>query len=224
MNAAYNLDCMTAMKQMPDKYFDLAVADPPYFSGPERRGYYGCRESKIGVHRDYPVTPKWEVPGAEFFDELRRVSKNYIVFGCNYFDYHFPSGRIVWDKVNANSSFSDCEIAATTCHDSIRMFRYMWNGTMQGKSILEGSAMQGNKRKNEPRFHPTQKPVALYAWIFDRYAQPGDKVLDTHLGSGSSRIAAWDAGLDFVGFEIEPYYFERQKERFEEHAAQISFL
>lgn len=224
MNAAYNLDCMTAMKRMPDGYFDLAVADPPYFSGPERRGFYGCRESKIGVHRDYPVTPEWEVPGEEFFNELRRVSKNYIVFGCNYFDYHFPPGRIVWDKVNANSSFSDCEIAATTFHDSVRLFRYMWNGMMQGKSVTEGAVMQGNKRKNEPRFHPTQKPIALYAWIFDRYAHPGDKILDTHLGSGSSRIAAWDAGLDFVGFEIEPYYFERQEERFAGHTAQISLF
>ena len=224
MNVVFNMDCMTGMKQMPDGYFDLAVADPPYFSGPERRGYYGCRESKIGVHRDYPVTPEWEVPGGEFFDELRRVSKNYIVFGCNYFDYHFPPGRIVWDKVNASSSFSDCEIAATTFHDSVRLFRYMWNGMMQGKSVTEGAVMQGNKRKNEPRFHPTQKPIALYAWIFDRYAQPGDKILDTHLGSGSSRIAAWDAGLDFVGFEIEPYYFERQEERFLEHKAQISLF
>ena len=84
----FNLDCMEGMKAFPDKLFDLAVVDPPYFSGPERRGYYGSRVSKTGVHRDYPITPKWDVPGKDYFDELLRVSKHYIIWGCNYFDYH----------------------------------------------------------------------------------------------------------------------------------------
>lgn len=220
----YNMDCMEAMRQMPDKCFDLAVVDPPYFSGPEKRGYYGSKESKIGVHRDYPISPSWEVPGEEYFSELIRVSKHYIVWGCNYFDFRFPSGRIVWDKCNATSSFSDCELAATNAHNSTRLFRFMWNGMMQGKSITEGNVMQGNKQKNEVRVHPTQKPVLLYAWIFQKYTKPGDKIIDTHLGSGSSRIAAYDAGLDFTGFEIDKEYFGLQEERFAAHTAQCSLF
>lgn len=221
----YNMDCMEAMQRIPDKYFDLAVVDPPYFSGPERRGYYGCKESKIGVHRvDYKITPKWQIPGREYFTELERVSKHYIIWGCNYFDYVFAPGRIVWDKCNGGSSFSDCEIAATNCHDSVRLFRYMWNGMMQGKSITEGYIQQGNKHLNEVRIHPTQKPVALYTWIFQKYAKPGDRILDTHLGSGSSRIAAYEAGLDFTGYEIELHYFNAQNERFKQHISQTNFL
>lgn len=220
MNVAYNIDCMEYMRTLPDKAFDLAVVDPPYFSGPERRGYYGSRTSKIGVHRDYPISPCWEVPGAELFEEIQRVSKHWIVWGCNYFGYQFLPGRIVWDKVNQSSDFSDCEIAVTNCHDSVRLFRYMWNGMLQGKSVSDGHIMQGNKKLNEVRIHPTQKPVALYEWIYSRYAKPGDKILDTHLGSGSSRIAAYDAGLDFVGCEIDPDYFKAQEARFQAHAAQ----
>lgn len=224
MNVAYNMDCMEYMRTLQDKAFDLAVVDPPYFSGPERRGYYGCKVSKIGVHRDYPISPKWDIPTREYFDELERVEKRYIVWGCNYFDYHFAPGRIVWNKCNEGSSFSDCEIAATNCHDSVRLFHYMWNGMMQGKSIAEGFIQQGNKALNEQRIHPTQKPVALYVWLLQKYAKPGDKILDTHLGSGSSRIAAYDLGFDFAGCEIDPHYFQAQEKRFAEHTAQISLF
>lgn len=220
----FNTDCLLKMKEYPDGYFDLAVVDPPYFSGPERRGYYGSKVSKIGVHRDYPVSPVWNVPGADYFDELRRVSKHYIVWGCNYFDYHFAAGRIVWDKCNQGSSFSDCELAATDLFNTVRLFRFMWSGMLQGKSVAEGHIMQGNKKLNEQRIHPTQKPVALYEWIYAKFAKPGWKILDTHLGSGSSRIAAFDAGLDFVGCEIDPEYFRRQKERFENYTAQINLF
>ena len=212
---------MEYMKTLPDKAFDLAVVDPPYFSGPEKRGYYGSKVSKIGAHRDYPVSPKWEVPTFDYFSELVRVSKKYIVFGCNYFSTVFSPGRIVCDKCNGESSFSDCEIAATNLFDSVRLFRYMWNGMMQGKSVAEGWIQKGDKTKNEVRIHPTQKPVALYAWIFDKFANPGDKILDTHLGSGSSRIAAYNAGLDFVGCEIDKYYYEAQEKRFKEYTAQM---
>ena len=105
LNHCYNMDCMEAMAAFPDGYFDLAVVDPPYFSGPERRGFYGSRVSRIGVHRDYPVSPVWEVPGKEYFDELMRVSRHYIIWGCNYFSYGFAPGRIVWDKCNQATSF-----------------------------------------------------------------------------------------------------------------------
>lgn len=219
-----NCDCMEYMRTVPNKAFDLAVVDPPYFSGPERRGYYGSRVSKIGVHRDYPISPQWDIPGVEYFEELQRVAKHYIVWGCNYFDYHFAPGRIVWDKCNSSSSFSDCELAATDLFTSVRIFRFMWNGMLQGKSVEEGAIMQGNKKLNEKRYHPTQKPIALYKWTFKNYAKPGNRILDTHLGSGSSRIAAYDAELDFVGCEIDPTYFKLQEERFNEYTAQQSLF
>ena len=104
------------------------------------------------------------------------------------------------------------------------IFRFMWRGMMQGKSIAEGTVQQGNKALNEKRIHPTQKPVALYTWILQKYAKPGDKILDTHLGSGSSRIAAYDLGFEFVGCEIDPHYFQAQEKRFAEHTAQISLF
>ena len=225
-NIVYNMDCMDGLKEYPDGYFDLAVVDPPYFSGPERRGYYGSNISAARTERHYyPVTKKWMVPDGTYFKELFRVANSWIIWGCNYYDIVFPShGRIIWDKCNGSNSFSDCEIAATNCHESVRLFRYMWNGMCQGKSIKEGGIMQGDRKKKEIRIHPTQKPINLYRWIYQKYAKPGYKILDTHVGSGTSRRAAYEAGLDFVGFEIEPEYFQRQEEAFQEFAAQQSLF
>lgn len=118
-------DCMNVLSQLPDKSFDLAIVDPPYFSGPERRQFYGNKVSSIGVSRIYAKSEKWQVPSSEYFDELRRVARNYIVWGCNYFDYVFAHGRIVWDKCNGASSFSDCEIAYRVCTTvSVHVERY----------------------------------------------------------------------------------------------------
>lgn len=220
----YNIDCMEGMRQFPDKFFDIAVVDPPYFSGPEKREYYGRRISPIGVQRHYEPSAEWEVPGEDYFRELERISKAQIVWGCNYFDWHFPPGRIVWDKCNENSSFSDCEIASCSLHDSVRIFRYMWNGMMQGKSVSEGWIQQGNKALNEKRIHPTQKPVNLYAWIFRKYACRSMKILDTHVGSGSSLIAAYDAGLKFVGFEKCVSYYRASRSRLDQHMAQYNLF
>jgi len=192
---------------------------------PERRAYYGSSVSTRNVKRKcYPVTEHWQVPGADYFSELERVSKRYIVWGCNYFDYRFAPGRIVWDKVNGQSTFSDCELAATNIHDSVRLYRYMWNGMMQGKSVDEGHIMRGNKSTNDVRIHPTQKPIDLYRWIFRTYAEEGWRILDTHVGSGTSRRAAWEMGLEFVGFEIEKVYFDLQEAHFQEHSAQLRCL
>lgn len=224
INKCYCMDCMEGIKQFPNGFFNLAVVDPPYFSGPERRGFYGSKISKIGVYRDYPISPVRIPPGKEYFKELIRVSRHYIVWGCNYFHFDFAPGRIVWDKCNQNTSFSDCEIAATNLFDSVRLFRYMWNGMMQGKSISEGHIQQGNKKLNEKRIHPTQKPVALYDWIFKHYAARGDMILDTHVGSGSSRIAAYEADLNFVGFEIDPEYFGLEEQRYREYTSQTSMF
>lgn len=163
-------NCMNFLSDFPDNCFDAAIVDPPYFSGPEKREFYGRKISPIGVQRTYNKSlKKWEVPQKEYFNQLFRVSKNQIIWGCNYFDYSFPSGRIIWDKCNGNTSFSDCEIAACSFHKSVRLFRYMWNGMQQGKGIEHGEIMQGNKRLNEKRIHPTQKPVNLYRWICQKY-------------------------------------------------------
>lgn len=217
MNRFVNQDCMDGMKGIADKYFDLAIVDPPYFSGPEKRGYYGRKVSPINVQRIYRKSESWDVPGKEYFDELFRVSKNQIIWGVNYFDYHFGPGRIVWDKVNSKSSFSDCEIAYCSLHDSVRLFRYMWNGMMQGKSIEEGHIQQGNKKLNEKRIHPTQKPVLLYKWLLMTYARPGDKILDTHVGSASSLIACKELGFEYLGFEKDENYWYEAVERMAEY-------
>ena len=184
--------------------------------------YYGGAVGTKGVKRvAYPVSPTWQVPDEHYFHELFRVSKHQIVWGCNYFNFTFGPGRIVWDKCNQNTAYSDCEIAYCSMHDTIKLFRFMWNGMCQGKSVNQGHIMQGNKGLNEKRIHPTQKPVALYKWALQNYASPGWSILDTHLGSGSSRIACWDGGFDFWGWEIDPEHFARQENRFKQHTAQI---
>lgn len=220
-NVVYQEDCNIGMKRFPDKFFELAIVDPPYFSGPEKRKYYGQKISTKGVRRiDYPVTSTWDIPGEEYFKELFRISKHQIIWGCNYFRWHFGPGRIVWDKVNMGSSFSDCELAYCSKHDSVRLLRYMWNGMMQGKSISEGHIMQGNKRLNEKRIHPTQKPVNLYKWTLNEYAKAGDKIFDSHHGSGSLRIACWDLGFHLTAFENNSIHWKRQEVRFRAHISQ----
>lgn len=229
---AYNMDCLVAMREMPDKCFDLAVVDPPYGRGEDggkkRSNYVRQKGGQLLYVCDGAYSKKtWDgaPPTNEYFDELFRVSKEQIIFGINYMNISLPGGgRIVWDKCNDGSDQSDAEIAFCSLDSRVLIVRYMWRGMLQGKSISEGTIQQGNKKLNEARIHPTQKPIALYAWIFNRYAKPGMKVLDTHLGSGSSRIAAYDAGLDFVGFEIDKEYFDKQEERFAAYAAQTSLF
>lgn len=196
MNVAYNVDCMEYMRTLPDKAFDLAVVDPPYGISITDSG----RLKKYNKNKE-----RWDdkTPPKEYFYQLFRVSKNQIIWGANYFGLPPCRGFLIWDKQQPEDvSFASCEYAWTSFDVSAKTFYF--------------SAL----RDNVARIHPTQKPVALYAWIYSRYAKQGDKILDTHLGSGSSRIAAWDAGLDFVGCEIDPDYFKAQEERFKEHTAQ----
>lgn len=228
MNIAYNIDCMEYMQEIPDKYFDLAVCDPPY--GDVKAGRYMTGKSKggVGPHPDYNYAI-WtqKKPGSNYFDELNRISKNQIIWGGNYFASLIGKDStcwIIWDKCNGTTKWADCELAWTSFGSAARLFRFMWNGMLQGKSIQEGHLMQGNKSLNEIRIHPTQKPVALYRWIYSNYAKPGDKLFDSHLGSGSSRIAAYDAGLEFVGCEIDPDYFQAQEERFNAHTAHMNLF
>ena len=222
-NVAYNMDCMEAMKQFPDNAFDLAVVDPPYGIGADNFKN-GAGASKDGG-KLYSTAVKmknrlntgsgklknrllnqsdcsWdsEPPQKEYFNELFRVSKNQIIWGGNYFDLPPTRGIIVWDKVQPWENFSQVELAWTSFDRPAALFK-MCN-TMPGK------------------IHPTQKPVALYEWLFKKYAKPGDKILDTHLGSGSSRIAAYNAGLYFIGYEINELYFNLQEERYQKHTAQ----
>lgn len=216
------VDRMEYLSKFPDKYFFLASDDPPYFDGPNKRKFYGNEISPIKVKRiDYPITESWGVPEKEYFDELFRVSRHQIIWGVNYYNYQFPSsGRIIWDKANGDSSFSDCEIAFCSFHDSVRMYRFMWNGMMQGKSVNEGHLMQGNKKLNENRIHQCQKPIALYKWQFDKYMKEGGKIISPHVGSGSDRIAAHDLGYDFYGCELNEDHFKNQNKRFENHILQ----
>lgn len=205
-NNAYCMDCMEYMKTLPDKAFDLAVVDPPYGLGidgqKERIDYKNPKHS-----RKYHEQKMWDTrPQKEYFDELFRVSKNQIIWGGNYFIEYLDEphkGWIIWDKMQYGLTMSDGEIAYTSFDLPTRIF------SMNRVVLLK-----------ENTIHPTQKPVALYAWIYKNYAKPGMKILDTHLGSGSSRIAAWDAGLDFVGTEIDETYFNLQEERFKKHISQ----
>lgn len=150
-------------------------------------------------------------PDEAYFRELMRVSKNQIIWGGNFFldKLRATSCFIVWDKKRRGMDQADCEIAWTSFKEQNRIFDFRWNGMLQG-----------DMKHKEERIHPTQKPVALYRWLLDKYAKPGDKILDTHLGSGSSRIAAFESDLDFWGYEIDPVYFELQEKRFEEYTAQ----
>ena len=231
-NVVYLIDCMEYMKGIPDRYFDIAIVDPPYFSGPEKKRYYGnstgkSKHSKTQApqtvkRRTYePLEDSWEVPDEAYFDELRRISREQIIFGINYFTHlSYVPGRIVWYKCNEYSSYSDAEIALCTFHTSVRLFEYMWNGMMQGRSLEEGRVQQGDKRKNEERIHPTQKPLALYRWILLHYALPGFKVFDSHAGSGSLRLVCYDLSLHFEGCEKDEGYWKAQEERYRKYISQ----
>lgn len=220
---------MKIMACYPDQYFDLAVVDPPYArredGGKKRSGYVKQKNgSQLYVPDGAYTKKRWDraVPDSDYFKELRRVSKAQIIFGVNYYvGERFGPGRIVWDKCNDGSDQSDCEIAYNSLTDRADIFRFMWRGMMQGKSLADGTTQQGNKKQNEIRIHPTQKPVELYRWIFMQYAKPGWKILDTHLGSQSSRIAAYEANLYFVGCELDKDYYDAGEKRFEEFSSQV---
>jgi len=230
---------MEYMATLPDKAFDLAIVDPPYginISKKTQRGIHGVvqdngniitvkREGLAYCDKDWDKNP----PSIEYFKQLDRVSKKYIIWGCNFMDIPFNScGRIIWDKLNWDSYQRDAEIAYVSFNNSVRVIYYLWKGMFQGLrpslDATEAMVQQGNKSLNEKRIHPTQKPVALYEWLLMNYAKEGDKILDTHLGSGSSRIAAHKLGFEFVGCEIDKDYFEAQEKRFKLETMQQSLF
>ena len=213
MTEAFNIDCMEYMKTLPDKAFELAVVDPPYGNG---GGEFSSRNGTRfgGIFDRYDKDKKlrkksnWDyAPGEDYFKELFRVSKNQIIWGGNYFSLPPCRCFIIWKKTNIPENFS------------MAMCEYAWCSFNDNAKIIELSS-QGITN----RFHPTQKPVALYEWIYSRYAKEGDKILDTHMGSGSSRIAAYNMGFDYVGCEIDKDYFEKEEERFREHSMQINLF
>jgi site-specific DNA-methyltransferase (adenine-specific) len=203
-------DCMDYMATIPSKYFDLAVVDPPYGLDLANMNMGVGKSKKASKIQNRKWKPKdWdkETPTPEYFAELFRVSKNQIIWGGNYFELPPCKNYIIWDKeIPQGLSFADCEMAWTSFDKAPKMFRY--------------SAYLDKTNK----FHPTQKPVALYDWIFLNYAKEGDKILDTHLGSGSSRIAAHKNKLDFVGVELDPDYFEAQEKRFKNYVSQLTLF
>lgn len=217
----YNMDCMEGMRDFPDKFFDLAIVDPPYGDGGQKIG--GARfggwfdrykqDEQDGRHMGVALRKKiiaWDVaPGDDYFNELFRVSRNQIIWGGNYFS--LPPARcfIIWRKLSIGENFS------------MAMAEYAWTSFNGNAKVFE-CAPQGGP--NEARFHPTQKPVKLYTWLLGRYAKEGDKILDTHAGSASSLIACHRAGLDYWGFEIDPAYYQKANDRLEKEKAQINMF
>tara|TARA_R110002020_G_scaffold4008_1_gene17523 strand:+ start:442 stop:1110 length:669 start_codon:yes stop_codon:yes gene_type:complete len=218
MIAIYNKDCLPELKRMADNQFDLAIVDPPYGLGHKIQITAGGP----GIH----TVKDWNnnVPSKEYFTELHRVSKNQIIWGCNYYAKYIKAvGRIVHDKkmddqVNTNFRFSHGDLASCSLQKRITMFRYRWNGNRQGETIN-----WKNTGENK-RIHPTQKPVQLYEWLLSNYAKPEDTILDTHLGSGSIMLACKKMGFSLTGYEIDKEYFSKAESRFEEFCSQIDIF
>ena len=201
MNKCHLVDCNNFMKGIPDKYYELSIIDPPYGIGVNHN--MGRRKGDLASSYE-KVNWDNEPPGQSFFDELIRISKNQIIWGANHFISKIPfdsSCWIVWDKLfSADVSFASCELAWTSFESVTKRFAY------------------SSARKDG--IHPTQKPVALYKWLLKNYAKPNDKIFDSHVGSGSSRIACYDMGFDFEGCELDLDYWKAQEERFEQHTMQ----
>jgi site-specific DNA-methyltransferase (adenine-specific) len=209
-----NEDNMLLMARYPDNYFDLAIVDPPYGIDVDNREDHGKKRSKKSASKSKDYAKKgWdsEVPKEEYFTELFRVSKHQVIWGVNYYPYiFFNGGRIFWDKGTAEGfSSGDGELAFCSKTNTIRKVSIVWNGMIQHD--------MSNK---ETRIHPTQKPVALYKWLLDKYAKPNDKILDTHLGSGSIAIACHDYGFDLTACELDKEYFDKAMTRINNHVAQ----
>jgi len=212
----YLEDCMIGMARYPDKYFDLAIVDPPYGIGED--GSKNHTRGKLAIAKNYKSFAGNDIsaPDINYFNELIRISKNQIVWGANHFINNIPynsSCWIVWDKDNGENDFADAELAYTSFKSAVRIFKFKWNGMLQQ-----------NMKDKEQRIHPTQKPVSLYKWLLQNYAKEGNKILDTHLGSGSSRIAAYDMGFDFTAFELDKEYFEAQEKRFNQFKSQLKLF
>lgn len=207
-----NEDCMELLKRTPDNYYDLSICDPPYGVGED-----GAKNHSRGkAARPTMYTAKnWDnsAPNTEYFIELKRVCKNVIIWGANHFIENIPNSNsscwVVWDKQNGDNDFADCELAYCSFKTSVRKVELRWHGMLQH-----------DMKNKETRIHPTQKPVALYKWLLDKYAKPNDKILDTHLGSGSIAIACHDYGFELTACELDKEYYDKAIERISNHVSQ----
>lgn len=197
MKKIHNIDCLEFMKLVPDNYFDLILTDPPYGLDIHNKN---ITRGGVTISKDYGLID-WDktTPSKEVFNEMRRVSKNQIIFGGNYFSEHLTNSScwLVWDKDNGGSSFADCELAWTSFKSAVRIYKYKWNGMLQA-----------DMRNKEERQHPTQKPVRLFTAILQDYAKSGMKIFDPFMGSGTTAIACESLGLEWCGCELEPNYIE----------------
>ena len=213
-----NEDNMELMARYPDKYFDLAIVDPPYgigFAGFDKHYGGGKAKAKTTLHKPFAGGDK-KSPDNEYFIELFRISKNQIIWGANHFISKIPfdsSCWVIWNKINGDNPFADAELAWTSFETAVRVFEFKWQGMLQG-----------DMKNKETRIHPTQKPVALYKWLLDKYAQQGNKILDTHLGSGSIAIACHDYGFDLTACELDKEYFDKAMQRITNHTNQLNLF
>lgn len=194
---------MDYMRNIPDNFFDLAIVDPPYGIGEDWKKRNNRYKFKDTSYKNSPIKD------ASYFDELKRISKDQIIWGYNYYTQYLGNTNylIVWDKMSNNNNvfkYSKCEIAYVSKKIPCNLVSIPWDGYRMGHET--------GKRK----IHPHQKPLSLYLWILKNYAKPGDKIYDSHLGSGSSRIAAYKMGFDFYATEIDKEYFNAQDKRFKE--------
>ena len=208
-----NTDCMEYMAGVPDKYFDLAIVDPPYAVGASD-GKFGSQK-KYGLRLDLKhYSNHNKTPDNNYFNELFRISKNQIIWGFNYYpEFLYHSGAIVWDKIKDGMPLSDCELAWHSFNKLVRIFRHQWVG-----------ALKGTENGKVVRIHPNQKPVALYKWLLHNYAKEGDKILDTHGGSMSSAIACHQMGFDLTLCELDKDYYDAGVKRFREQTMQQSLF
>lgn len=204
----FNMDCIEGMKQYPDNYFELAIVDPPYGIGANKMTLGNGKKKIFRGNNDWDL----EIPGEDYWNELFRCSKNQIVWGGNYMtEFLKPtSSWIFWDKGTGENDFADGELAWSSLGGALRKVSKTWVGA--------------NAKDGLERIHPTQKPIYLYKWILTKWGKEGDKILDTHLGSGSSRIAAYDLGFEFTGFELDEDYFKASEKRFKQHTDQLTLF
>jgi len=210
----YNCDNMELMKKYPDNYFDLAIVDPPYGIDIHKMNYTQSTKGGVAKRNDYSAITDWDssIPNKEYFEQLFRVSKNQIIWGGNYFELPLTKSWIIWDKKieeKYSNDFADCEMAWNSFNKPAKIVRYLWSGMLQP-----------NMKDKQKRIHPTEKPYQLYKWILDKYAKPKDKILDTHLGSGSIAIACHDYGFELVGCELDREYYDKGIQRVKNHVSQ----
>lgn len=218
----HNVDCMTALATIPDNHFQLAIVDPPYGIGESgaknhTRGKKASGKALANAQKFKAFSGGDKEPMPQrYFTELFRVSQNQIIWGANHFIQRINKNSpawIVWDKQNGKNDFADCELAYTSFKKAVRMFSFKWHGMLQG-----------DMKNKETRIHPTQKPVKLYKWLLNNYAKEGDKILDTHLGSGSIAIACHDLNFELTGYELDPDYFQAMTKRLNQHKQQLKLF